>query len=303
MTGSDRIGLIGVGLMGHGIARNILQHGFPLTYLRHPGNQPDADLMALGATAVDELGAVPANSDVILLCVTGSAEVEGIVLGDNGLQEQLEPKHIVIDCSTIQPQSAHRVAASLAARGVRYLDAPMTRTPREAEAGRLNLMVGGDADLLEQTRPILQSFAENIYHAGPTGAGHTLKLLHNYVSLGNCALLAEAVVCARRSGVDENVFIDVLASGGGGSTALGRLSPYILEGDQGGFLFSIANCRKDLSYYAGMADELKLTSIVAHAVGELFTLAEDMGAGAQPLPHLIDLLQQLGRNDNASEPT
>jgi 3-hydroxyisobutyrate dehydrogenase-like beta-hydroxyacid dehydrogenase len=116
------------------------------------------------------------------------------------------------------------------AAGGRFLDTPMTRTPKEAAEGRLNLLVGGDAALLDECRPILQCFAENITHAGPVGAGHSMKLLHNYVSLGSVALIAEAAACAQRNGVAPEVFVDVLAKGGGGGVALERLKPYLLSG-------------------------------------------------------------------------
>ncbi len=178
-----------------------------------------------------------------------------------------------------------------------FLDAPLTRTPKEAEEGRLNVMVGGDEQTLNELRPLLDAFAENIYHAGPVGAGHTLKLLHNFVSLGNCVLLAEAVVCARRGGVNIDTFIDVLASGGGDSIALKRLTPYILGGDEGGFRFSLSNCHKDLSYYTSMAYQQHVPATVAKAIQRVFEFAESKG-GDRPVPHLIDFLDAIESDEN-----
>ena len=135
----------------------------------------------------------------------------------------------------------------------------MTRTPKEAAEGRLNLLVGGDAALFEACRPLLACFAENITHVGAVGAGHSMKLLHNYVSLGSVALLAEAAACAQRNGVAPEVFVDVLAKGGGGGMALERLKPYLLAGDTSGLRFSIANASKDLGYYNTMAGDAGAT--------------------------------------------
>jgi 3-hydroxyisobutyrate dehydrogenase-like beta-hydroxyacid dehydrogenase len=176
--------------------------------------------------------------------------------------------------------------------GARLLDAPMTRTPKEAAEGRLNLLVGGDAALLEECRPLLRCFAENITHVGPVGAGHAMKLLHNYVSLGMVTLLAEAAACAQRSGVAADAFVDVLAKGGGGGIALERLKPYLLAGDTGGLRFSIANARKDLDYYNAMAGDAGAARAVAAAV---LTTLDGALTRAEPsalVPELARLLAQ-----------
>jgi len=151
--------------------------------------------------------------------------LRGDDVGQKSVLEGLRRGSVVIDCSTAIPSSTLRMAQAVEAAGSRFLDAPMTRTPKEAAEGRLNLLVGGDAALLEECRPLLQCFAENITHVGAVGAGHGMKLLHNYVSLGMVALLAEAAACAGRSGVAAETFVDVLARGGGGGIALERLKP------------------------------------------------------------------------------
>jgi 3-hydroxyisobutyrate dehydrogenase-like beta-hydroxyacid dehydrogenase len=172
----------------------------------------------------------------------------------------------VIDCSTAIPSSTLRMAQAVQQAGSRFLDAPMTRTPKEAAEGRLNLLVGGEAALLEEFRPVLKCFAENITHVGPVGAGHGMKLLHNYVSLGMVTLLAEAAACAGRSGVGPEAFVEVLAKGGGGGIALERIKPYLLAGDTGGLRFSIANACKDLGYYQTMAADAAARRDIATAV-------------------------------------
>ncbi len=293
MAELKQVGLIGAGLMGHGIGKNLLAKGFSLSFLDHPGNQPVDDLLALGARRLPAVMEVTRHAEVVLLCVTGSPQVEDTMFRRDGVLAALRPDQIVVDCSTAEPHVTQRVAAAVAERGARFLDAPLTRTPREAEEGRLNVMVGGDAATLEAVRPLFDTFAENIYHAGAVGAGHTLKLLHNYISLGNCVLLAEAVVCARRGGVDMRTFIDVLSSGGGDSVALRRLAPYVLNRDLGAFRFSLANSRKDLSYYTAMADHHGVPALAAHAIQQVFTLVQALGAGERPVPTLVDLLDHL----------
>lgn len=283
-------GLIGAGLMGHGIAANILKNGFPLAFLAHPGNKPAADLIELGAVEVPEISDLVERSEVLLICVTGSPQVEQVVLQENGVAAHIRPGQIVADLSTVEPATTHRVHAAIKARGAEYLDIPMTRTPREAEAGRLNLIAGGEASLLETLRPLLSSFAENIYHAGPVGAGHALKLLHNFVSLGNCALLAEAATCAAKSNVDMDTFLEVLRTGGGDSVALKRLTPYITDQDEGGFLFTIGNCAKDMTYYMGMAETLGAPASGAGAIRDLYSRLSEEGGENLPVPRMIDLM-------------
>lgn len=262
----QKIGLIGVGLMGHGIASNLVKHGHALSVLEHPGNQPLDALKAAGVTTQARARELARGVDVIILCVTGSPQVEAVLLGDDGVLAGLRAGTVVIDCSTAVPASTERMARQVHAAGGRFLDAPMTRTPKEAAEGRLNLLVGGDAALFAECRPLLACFAENITHVGPVGAGHRMKLLHNYVSLGFIALLSEAAACAQRAGVAGDVFVDVLAKGGGGSVALERLKPYLLRHDASSLRFSMSNAQKDLSYYRTMAHDTGAVAEIADAV-------------------------------------
>lgn len=285
-----KIGMVGIGMMGHGIASNVLKHGYELAVLEHPGNQPLDALRQGGAQGFTSAKELAARSDVVILVVTGSPQVEAVLTGAGGVLEGLRPGTIVIDCSTAIPSSTQRMAAAVVAKGGRFLDAPMTRTPKEAAEGRLNLLVGGDADLLEACRPLLKCFAENITHMGPVGAGHSMKLLHNYVSLGMVALLAEAGACAQRNGVAPEAFVDVLAKGGGGGIALERIKPYLLAHDPSGLRFSIANARKDLDYYNAMAADAGAHRDIAAAV--LGTLQDALArSGPEALvPELVTLL-------------
>lgn len=284
------IGMVGIGLMGHGIASNLVKHGHALAVLEHPGNQPLDALKAAGAVGYDSAAALAARSDVVILVLTGSPQVEAVLTGPDGVLEGLRPGSVVIDCSTAIPSSTLRMAQAVQAAGSQFLDTPMTRTPKEAAEGRLNLLVGGDPALLERCRPLLQCFAENISHAGPVGAGHSMKLLHNYVSLGMVALISEAAACARRNGVAPEVFVDVLAKGGGGGTALERIRPYLLAQDTSGMRFSIANACKDLGYYNAMAGDAGATQAIAAAVLATLEGALAQGGPGALMPELTSLL-------------
>ena len=288
------VGMVGIGLMGHGIASNIARHGYPLTVLEHPGNQPLDALKAAGVKSVEALTALAAGAQVIVLCVTGSPQVESIVLGEGGLLQGMKPGTIVIDCSTALPASTQKVAAAVQAAGGRFLDTPMTRTPKEAAEGRLNLLVGGDADLLEACRPLLSCFAENITRTGAIGTGHGMKLLHNYVSLGSVALIAEAAACAQRAGVDPAVFVDVLAKGGGGGVALERLRSFVTQQDPSGLRFAMGNAHKDMGYYAEMAGSAQAAHAIADAVLSTYAGAVARGGAQRLVPELVAVLAQGG---------
>lgn len=286
------IGMVGIGLMGHGIATNLAKHGHRLVLMAHAGNQPLDALVAAGAQVVHTLAEVAAQADAVVLVLTGSPAVEAVVVGTPeapGLVSALRPGAVVIDCSTAIPSSTQQVAQAVVAAGGRFLDAPMTRTPKEAAEGRLNLLVGGDAALLDECRPLLQCFAENITHVGPVSAGHSMKLLHNYVSLGMVALVSEAAACARRSGVALPAFAEVLAKGGGGGIALERVKPYLLSGETAQLKFSLANAAKDLGYYQTMAADAG--AALAIAEGVLGTLQGALAAHPQALmPELSSLI-------------
>ncbi|MDQ2705745.1 MAG: NAD(P)-dependent oxidoreductase, partial [Pseudomonadota bacterium] len=170
----DRVGFVGVGLMGHGMAKNIVEKGHPLTIMAHRNREPVEDLKSRGAQEVETLHELASASDVVVLCVTGSPEVEAILTGPGGLASAGR-QLIVVDCSTSDPSSTVKLAAALAPQGVTLVDAPLSRTPKDAEAGTLDVMAGGDDAAFERVRPVLEKFAGRIVRTGPVGSGHTMK--------------------------------------------------------------------------------------------------------------------------------
>lgn len=280
--------------MGHGIALNILKSGYSLTILEHPGNQAIDDLLELGVRVVHTPAQVAQASNVVVLCVTGTPQVEDVLYRADGVLAGLRVGTVVIDCSTAVPASTVKVAAAVTAAGGCFLDAPMTRTPKEAALGRLNLIVGGDRTLFDQCMPLFKSYAENVVHAGPVGAGHQMKLIHNFVSLGMATIVAEAAACAELSGLDPHMLVEVLAAGGGKGVVLDRMIPYILQKDSSGFMFSTGNALKDMSYYTAMADQAGVPHQAAQAVRGLYEQAA-ANPEAKTAPALIDVLVQQGR--------
>lgn len=291
-----RIGLIGVGMMGLGIASNLARKGQRLTVMEHAGNQPLDSLRPFGVDSVESPRALAQVSDIVILCVSASPQVEAILAGPQGLLAGIRAGSLVIDCSTSLPESTLRVAAQVRAAGARFVDSPMTRTPKEAAEGRLNLLVGGDAADVAQCRPILECFAENITHVGPVGAGHQMKLLHNFVSLGSVALIAEAAACARDAGIGDEVFVDVLGKGGGWGAALERVKPYLLSGDNSAIRFSLANARKDVDYFRQMA----ITQSAAHQIADgVFATLDAACDKGDPQGMVLQLVDLLARNPQA----
>ncbi len=281
------VGIIGVGLMGHGIAKNIAgREGFQLAILDHPGNQPVEDLIALGVRLHDTPAQVARDADLIILCVTGAPQVESVMESESGILSALRPGAIIVDCSTSLPATTVAMAGKVAALGGAFLDAPMTRTAAHAAAGTLNLLVGGDGDILEKAMPVLSTFTERVDHVGPVGSGHRLKLLHNYVSVGSMALIAEAAAQAADAHVPPGLFVDTLASGGGGGVALQRMTPFLLEGDPSTIPFFISNALKDIRYFDQMASQMGAPVPIAKGIAEAIEALVADGHGEAFVPEM-----------------
>ena len=182
------------------------------------------------------------------------------------------------------------MAAQVNEKGADFMDAPMTRTPKEAMEGRLNLIVGADKELFESYKPLLQSFAETITYAGPVSSGHMMKLLHNFVSLGFSGVLAEAAACCKTAGLDEKAFHEILSKGGGNGIILDRLSPFLLNEDTSSFRFSISNSYKDINYYTTMSEDMKASNDIAKTLRDFYQVQIEAGHGESFVPQIIEFL-------------
>jgi 3-hydroxyisobutyrate dehydrogenase-like beta-hydroxyacid dehydrogenase len=288
-TQQSHIGFVGAsGLMGHGMARNLLAGGFPLAYTV---NRREPEGLA-GATRAADNAELGRTCDVVFVCVTAATDVEAVVTGPNGLLTDPKDGLVIVDSSTSEPTTTHRLADLCADRGVRFVDAPLTRGPAEAEAGTLNIIVGADRELFERIRPILEVCAENVVHAGPTGAGHTVKLLNNFVVQAQATALAEAFAVATKSGADPQKLVDVLSLGMANNGLL-RIMERTLGGDYEGMVFELDNARKDVRYYTRLAGDLAHPVTVGDGVHEALVLASALGFGNEYVPSLVKAQEKL----------
>ena len=216
----ETLGFVGLGMMGHGMAANLLKHGYPLKALAHRNRAPLDDLLTRGAVAATSLAELVRESDIVLFCVTGASEVEQLVYEADGVLANCRSGFILVDCSTSNPNLSRRIAEDLGARGAHFVDAPVTRAPKDAEAGRLNSLVGAEKTIFERIKPVLACYSENIAHFGPPGAGHSAKLINNFISCGYTALIAEGMSLCFRAG-ESSVESSTLA----GSMPMKRTEP------------------------------------------------------------------------------
>ena len=288
-----KVGLIGAGLMGYGIGKNILAKGHQLVVMANRNREPVDKLIAQGASEAKTPRAIAEASDMVILCVTGSPQIEDIIYRADGILAGLKPGQIIADASTAEPDSTRKVAASVAEKGGRFCDIPMTRTPKDAEAGKLGLMTGGDPTALAEIRPVLDCFADTIVYAGPVGSAHVLKLINNFLSIAHAAIASEAIVAAAKAGVDMNALKDIVLAGGASSTMFARLINVPLSDDDSHAKFAIKNACKDMRYYTNLTENLPYTSFLAEAVHQTLVLARNQGYGDRYLPRLINLMADL----------
>ncbi len=288
---TERIGFIGVGLMGHGMAKNIVEKGFPLTVLAHRKREAVDDLKTRGAQEAASPRAVAEASDIVVLCVTGSPQVEAVVMGPDGLASAGKPL-VIVDCSTSEPASTRRLAADLAEKGIAFVDAPLSRTPKDAWEGSLDVMVGGDPANVARAKPILETFAGRIVETGPVGTGHTMKLLNYFVSMGYAALYSEALTVGAKAGLSPKVFDAVIRNGRMDCPFYQTFSKYVIDRDRNAHRFTLANASKDMTYLAGFALALGVANPLGAAVRNTFAQAVAMRHGEDYVPMLSDLVAE-----------
>jgi 3-hydroxyisobutyrate dehydrogenase-like beta-hydroxyacid dehydrogenase len=291
MAMKERIGFIGVGLMGHGMAKNIVEKGWPLIVLAHRKREAVDDLKGRGASEAASAREIAEKSDVVVLCVTGSPQVEAIVRGPDGLASAGKPL-LVIDCSTSEPGSTRRMAAELAPKGMTLIDAPLSRTPKDAWEGTLDVMVGGDPASVARARPILDAFAGRVVPTGPVGTGHTMKLLNNFLSMGYAAIYSEALMVGAKAGLTPEVFDAVIRNGRMDCPFYRTFFQYVIERDRNAHRFTLANALKDVSYLAGFAQALMVANPIGAAVRNSFASAVATGHGEDYVPMLSDLVAE-----------
>ena len=278
------IGLIGAGMMGHGMAVNLLKHGHDVSVIAHRNRAPVDDLVAKGAQEAADLAGI-AQADVILLCVTTSAVVAETI---HRLRPHLRRGQIIMDSGTSAPESTRHLARDLKGFGVSYADIPLTGGPEQAAQGVLGVLCGADEDTFQRIEPLLACFATTIRRFGPPGSGHTAKLISNFLVTGMVALVADAFGAARKAQIDWKDLYEVMLNGSGNSGVLRKMVEPALGGDFDGYRFALSNAAKDIGYYAGLAEDLGCASGLTEAVAEVFARAVQTGHGGRNVSHLLD---------------
>lgn len=289
MTKPASVGFVGAGLMGHGIAANLLKGGHPLTVIAHRNRAGITDLLEKGASEATSLADLAANSDIIFLCVPGSPQVEATV---RGLMDGLKPGSVIVDCSTSDPVSTAALAEMLAAKGVDMADAPLGGTPVQAEAGQLSAMVGATDAVFSRLKPVIATWAATIIHIGGPGDGHRMKLLNNFLSLGYAAIYSEALALGQKVGLDAAKFDSVIRGSRMDCGFYQTFMGYTIEGNREAHKFTLTNALKDLRYLENMANAAGVANPVGSATKNSFAEAHATGGDGPEdyVPHLVDFV-------------
>lgn len=287
----ERIGFVGAGLMGHGMARNLVDKGWPLTVIAHRRREAVEDLVARGATEAADLPALAEASDVVVLCLTGAPQVEQVV---RAMMPALRPRSMVIDCSTSDPVLTRRLGDELHPRKVSLVDAPLSRTPKEAWEGTLDCMVGAVEMDWDRACTVLSAFCGKVVRIGGPGDGHRMKLLNNFLSLGYGAIYAEALAMAAKVGIRPETFDSVIRGGRMDCGFYQTFMGYTLDGNREAHRFTLSNAVKDLRYLGSMADAAGVADPVASAVKNSYATAVGLGGDGPEdyIPHLVDFIAQ-----------
>lgn len=287
------IGYIGVGLMGHGAAKNIVTKGFPLTVFDPFAKDSVRDLVQRGATEAASIADLANRSDVVFLNLPSSKDVEQVVYGADGLMAASCPGMIVVDSTTADPRITRKIGADFAARSIQMIDAPNGRTPKEIEAGKVSTYVGGAKETIDRVMPVFSCYADTIIRTGELGSGTTMKLVNNFITIGSCALIAEAVATAQKLGVDLGILVEVLSAGGANSVMFQWMKPWIVEGDDSHLKGPFRIAAKDIKLYAQLADSAPAMAIIANAVVQVYQLALIKGHANDNMPTLPGILAEL----------
>lgn len=288
---AERVGFIGLGIMGRGMANNLLKAGFSVRVWNRTASRADA-LVEAGAERGSSPADVAANSDIIVTCVSDTPDVERVVLGEDGVIHGAKAGSLVVDCSTISPQVTKEIAAKLAEKGVKMLDAPISGGSEGAAKGTLSIMVGGDEDQFARALPVFQAMGKTITHIGPVGTGQTVKLVNQVLVVGNCLAMCEALLLAQAGGVDLQKTYDAISQGAAGSWMFTNRGPQIMQRDwRPGF--TIALQQKDLRLVLDAADELGVPLAGTSLIFNLYRTLEAQGLQEEGNHALVKALEHL----------
>lgn len=272
------IAFIGLGHMGLPMARNLLKAGFALRIFDLVQSAVDS-LAAEGATPASSAAEAVIGAEVVVSMLPASRHVEGLYLGESGLLQQIAPGSLVLECSTIAPESARKVHAAASARSIALLDAPVSGGTAGAAAGTLTFMVGGDAATLERARPVLSAMGKNLFHAGPDGAGQVAKVCNNQLLAVQMIGTAEALALGVANGLDAATLAEIMRQSSGGNWVLEKYNPWpgVME-----------NAPASKGYSGGFMSQLMAKDLgLAQEAAQLTTSSTPMGALALQLYRLL----------------
>ncbi len=287
------IGFIGLGLMGGNMVENLQNRGYQVTVMDLNKDAVDKCL-ARGGKAASTGKELAQGNDIVMLCLTTSAIVEKVMYGDEGILAGVEEGAVVVDFGTSIPASTRKIGADLAAKGVGMIDAPLGRTPAHAKDGLLNIMAAGDIDTFNKVKPVLEEQGENVFHLGALGAGHTTKLVNNFMGMTTVCAMSQAFAVADRAGVDRQQLFEIMSTGPSSSPFMQFCKNYAVDNvsDLG---FSIANANKDLGYFLQMVEDLGTRSQIAEGSSANLQAAFDAGLGNGNVPEIFDYFLTLNK--------
>jgi len=287
------IGFIGLGLMGDAMVQCLQGKGYALNVMANRSRTNVEAAIARGATEFTTARELAEASDIIMLCMDTSASVEGRMRGVDGVIAGLSAGKTVIDFGTSLPASTRILGAEVAAVDAAYMDAPLGRTPAHALDGALNIMGAGDKAVFDRVKPVLDDLGENVFHLGPLGAGHTVKLINNFFGMTVANSMAEAFAMADLAQVDRQTVYDVMAAGPLHSGMMDFVKGYAVDGDPAQLAFAIKNARKDVGYYATMADDAGVPSLMSQGAKQALSLAMTQGRGEEMVSQMTDFFADM----------
>ncbi|KXJ61006.1 MAG: 6-phosphogluconate dehydrogenase [Alteromonas sp. Nap_26] len=287
------IGFIGLGLMGGNMVENLQNKGYPVTVMDL--NQAAVQkFVGRGAKTAQTGKALAEESDIVMLCLTTSEIVEKVIYAENGVLEGLKTGTVLIDFGTSIPASTRKIGADLAAKGVGMIDAPLGRTPAHAKDGLLNIMASGDIDTFNKVKSVLEDQGENVFHLGALGAGHTTKLINNFMGMTTVCAMSQAFAVAEKAGVDKQQLFDIMSTGPSSSPFMQFCKNYAVDNvsDLG---FSIANANKDLGYFLKMVEDLGTVSKIAEGSSANLNAAVEAGLSQGNVPEIFEYFKTLSK--------
>ncbi len=286
------IGFIGLGLMGGNMVENLQKRGFQLVVMDLNKDAVATVIERGNATEATTGKELASASDIVMLALTTSAVVEKVVYGDDGILAGIKEGAVLIDFGTSIPASTRKIGADLAKKGAGMIDAPLGRTPAHAKDGLLNIMAAGDRETFDKVKPVLEVQGENVFYLDALGAGHTTKLINNFMGMTTVCAMTQAFAVADRAGVDRQLLFDIMSTGPSNSPFMGFCKNYAVD-DVSDLGFSIANANKDLGYFLKMVEDLGTRAEIAEGTSHNLQAAVDAGIGNGNVPEIFDYFVKL----------